>query len=214
MKKTTDRNHIRILLVEAQEIFRLGIAAALEAEDDLEIAAQAGTSLEGFRLFESELPDVVITALRLPDSCAIDDLPRYFSIKKGARVIVLAERAGDAEISKALRLGALGYICKDAAPAELIGAIRKAAAGKRYVSRGIAEILTENIWREELTPAETRVLDMLVGGMSNKEICFALDVSENTVKTHISSIFGKLGVADRTSAATLAIKRGLVKIDL
>lgn len=128
MKKVGDKKRIRVLLVEAQELFRIGVATALNAENDIELAAQAATSFEGIRLFESEVPDVVITALRLPDSCAIDDLPKFFEIDSRARVIVLAEHAGDAEISKALRLGALGYICKDAAPAELIGAIRKAAA--------------------------------------------------------------------------------------
>ncbi|MCY7348137.1 MAG: response regulator transcription factor, partial [Pyrinomonadaceae bacterium] len=93
-------------------------------------------------------------------------------------------------------------------------AIRVVNAGKKYIPADIAEILSENFGQEELTPREQNILQMLVGGNSNKEIAFDLNVSENTVKTHVKNVFEKLGVSDRTSAATLAIKRGLVRIDL
>ena len=126
----------------------------------------------------------------------------------------MAEHAGDAEISRALKKGAAGYICKDVAPEELIDAIKAVAAGRKYIPGNIAQVLTENLGREELTPTESNVLRMIVGGMSNKEIAFAMDISENTVKSHIQNIFGKIGVSDRTSAATTAIKRGLVRVDL
>src|SRR5262249_27558486 len=149
----------------------------------------------------------------LPDSCSIDDLDNYFVQEPKAKIVVLAEHAGDAEITKALKKGALGYICKDVAPDELVKAIRTVAAGRKFIPADVAQILSENIGREELTPAESNILRMIVGGMSNKEIAFALDISENTVKTHARNIFDKLGVSDRTSAATLAIKRGLVRAD-
>lgn len=87
-------------------------------------------------------------------------------------------------------------------------------AGRKYIPSEIAEILSEHTGQEELTPTEANVLRMIVGGMSNREIAFAMDNSENTIKTHIHNIFGKIGVSDRTSAATLAIKRGLVRIDI
>jgi DNA-binding NarL/FixJ family response regulator len=157
---------------------------------------------------------VTILGLHLPDSCAIDDLDNYFLEDPKAKIIVLAEHAGDAEITKALKKGASGYICKDVQPEELIKAIRTVAAGRKFIPSNIAQILSENLGREELTPAESTVLRMIVGGMSNKEIAFALDVSENTVKSHVQNIFGKIGVSDRTSAATTAIKRGLVRVDL
>ena len=131
-----------------------------------------------------------------------------------ARIIVLAEHAGDAEIAKALKKGAAGYICKDISPDNLVDAIRTGAAGRKYIPDDIARILSEHVGKEELTPAESNVLRMVVGGMSNKEIAFALDVSENTVKTHVQNIFAKIGVSDRTSATMTAIKRGLVRIDL
>jgi two-component system NarL family response regulator len=178
------------------------------------LVSEAATAADGFRAFRELRPDVTILGLRLPDSCAIDDLDNYFIDEPKARIIVLAEHAGDAEISRALKKGAAGYICKDVEPDELVKAIRTVAAGRKFIAEDVARILSENLGQEELTPTEQTVLRMIVGGMSNKEIAFALDISENTVKTHVKNIFDKIGVSDRTSAATTAIKRGLVRVDL
>lgn len=205
---------IRVLLTEDKPITRIGIRTVLQNEDGIELIREAATAADGFEKYRELNPDVTIIGLRLPDSCTIDDLDHYFIEDPKAKIIVLAEHAGDAEISKALKKGARGYICEDVSPDDLVKAIRTVAAGRTYVQAEIAEILSENYGREELTPAESTVLRMIVGGMSNKEIAFALDVSENTVKTHAKNIFDKLDVSDRTSAATTAIKRGLVRIDL
>lgn len=204
----------RLLVVEHQPLTRIGIRSVVEGESDIELSGEADNASEGFSRFLELRPDVTILGLRFPDSCSIDDLENYFKADPKARIIVLAEHAGDAEISRALKKGAGGYICKDVSPDELLKAIRTVAAGKKFIPADIAQILSENIGKEELTPAEATVLRMIVGGMSNKEIAFALDVSENTVKTHNQNIFGKIGVSDRTSAATTAIKRGLVRVDL
>lgn len=193
---------------------RLGIKAAFSSEDDITVAGEATRSSEALGRFREIGPDVTILSLRLPDSCAVDDLDDYFAEDPDARIIVLAEHSGDAEIARSIRKGALGYVTNDVSRIELIRAVRVVAKGSKFIPGPIAAILSENLGAEELTPAEQRVLEMLVGGMSNKEIAFALDVSENTVKTHVKNIFGKLGVSDRTSATTTAIKRGLVRIDL
>jgi len=207
-------NKIRVLIIENQTLVRIGIRTILSASDDFEIVGEADSGAKGFALFNQLKPDVNILGLRLPDSCAIDTLDDYFAAEKRAKILVLADTAGDAEISKALKKGALGYICKDISPEELTKAIRVVNQGKKYIPSDIAEILSEHLGEEELTKTESSVLRYLVGGMSNKEIAFALDISENTVKTHVKNIFEKLGVSDRTSAATLAIKRGLVRIHL
>ncbi|MBX3296910.1 MAG: response regulator transcription factor [Acidobacteria bacterium] len=204
----------KVLLIENQPLTRLGVRAVFADSPDIELIGEADNAAEGFRLFRELRPDVTILGLRLPDSCAIDDLDNYFIEDAKARVIVLAEHAGDAEISRALKKGAAGYICKDVTPDELLAAVRAVAAGRKYIPDDIARILSENLGQEELTRSEANVLRMIVGGMSNKEIAFALDVSENTIKSHIQNIFGKLGVSDRTSAATTAIKRGMVRVDL
>jgi len=205
---------IRVLLVENQPLTRLGVRVVLQNETDIVLIAETDKAADGFAKFRELQPDVTILGLRMPDSCAIDDLDNYFTQDPKAKIIVLAEHAGDAEITKALKKGALGYICKDVTPQELIDAIRTVASGKKFIPVDVASILSKHVGSEELTPAEANILRMIVGGMSNKEIAFALDISENTVKTHARNIFDKLGVSDRTSAATLAIKRGLVRIDL
>lgn len=208
------KNKIRVLLTENQTLVRVGIKTILEAENDFVIVGEAETGAKGFELFKELKPDVTILSLRTPDSCAIDSLSDYFTENKKARIIVLADTTGDVEISKALKKGALGYICKDVSPDELIKAIRNVSAGKKFIPGYIATVLSENIGQEELTNSEQRILQMIVGGMSNKEIAFALDISENTVKTHVKNIFDKIGVSDRTSAATTAIRRGLVRVDI
>jgi DNA-binding NarL/FixJ family response regulator len=205
---------VRILIIENQTLVKIGIRTVLSARPDFEIVGEADTGAEGFQKFRALNPDVTILSLRLPDSCAIDTLDDYFAAQNRPKILVLADTAGDAEISKALKKGALGYICKDISPDELVKAIRTIAAGKKYIPSDIAEILSSNFGSEELTPTETRVLRQIVAGKSNKEIAYDLGISENTVKTHVKNVFEKLRVSDRTSAATLAIKRGLVRIHL
>lgn len=207
-------DNIKVLLIEHSPLTRIGIRTVLDQETGFELSGDTDNTKEGFAMFRSGSPDVTILGLRFPDSCSIDDLEKYFAQRPKAKIIVLAEHAGDAEISRALKKGAAGYICKDVSPSELITAIRTVAAGRKYIPDEIAQVLSEHLGQEELTPTEANVLRMIVGGMSNKEIGFALDISENTVKSHVSNIFGKIGVSDRTSAATTAIKRGLVRIDL
>ncbi len=207
-------NPIRVLLTDHQTLVRIGIKTILDAAGDFEIIAEADTGAKGFELFKELKPDVTILSLRTPDSCAIDWLDDYFALNKKAKILVLADTAGDAEIKKALKKGAAGYICKDVSPEELVKAIHAVNAGRKYIPQFIAAVLSENIGQEELTKAEQRILQMIVGGMSNKEIAFALDISENTVKTHNKNIFDKIGVSDRTSAATTAIRRGLVRVDI
>lgn len=211
---TNDRRPIRVLLIEHHTLTRIGVRTVLTSFDDIEIAGEAATGAVGFEKFRELRPDVTILGLHLPDSCAIDSLDDYFANSPKARILVLADTAGDAEISKALKKGAAGFICKDIEPDELVRAIQTVAAGRKFIPGDIAEILSENIGSEELTATEARILRRIVAGKSNKEIAYDLDVTENTVKTHVKNVFDKLGVSDRTSAATTAIKRGLVRIHL
>ena len=178
-------NPIRLLLIENQPLMRLGVRTVLEGESDIVLAADIGDAADGFAKFRELRPDVTILGLRFPGSCTIDDIENYFMEDAKAKIIVLAEHAGDAEITRALKQGAMGYICKDIEPAELVAAIRTVAAGKKYIPADIAQILSENIGKEELTPTESNILRMIVGGMSNKEIAFALDI----LRTRSNPIF-------------------------
>ncbi|MBX3281335.1 MAG: response regulator transcription factor [Acidobacteria bacterium] len=205
---------INVLLIERQQLVREGIAAEFSKSGKFTLIASTADPLEGFELFKRMRPDVVVLGLRFADSCSIEALPAYFEIEPMAKVVILADNAGDGEIAKALKLGALGFVSKEESSDELLAAVEAAAKGKKYLPSEIAGVLAANFGADELTPAETNVLQSIVGGMSNKEIAFALDISENTVKSHIQNIFSKIGVSDRTSAATAAIKRGLVRIDI
>ena len=192
---------------------RIGIKTILDAENDLEIVGEADSGAKGFELFRQLKPDVTILSLRTPDSCAIDRLDDYFAVNKKAKIIVLSGHGGRCGNQQGFeKRRARLYLQRCWAG----GIDQSDSHGVRAenIPNYIAKVLSENIGQEELTKSEQRILQMIVGGMSNKEIAFALDISENTVKTHIKNIFDKIGVYDRTSAATLAIRRGLVRFDI
>lgn len=204
---------IRILLVEPHSLTRIGIKTVISAESDLEITAEASGGTDVVALYRKFLPDVTLYGLRTPDLCGVDAVKFIRAEFPAANIIILADRAGDSEIRRALENGVCGYVLKDAAPEELTRAIRAVFRGKRFVSPEIAEVLTQNLGAEDLTPAERRVVEMIVKGASNKEIAAALSISENTVKSHLKNIFEKLYVDDRTEAALSAIKRGIIRVD-
>ena len=209
------QNSIRVLIIESQALIRVGVRAVLQKyAAQFEIVGEAETSDEGFEIFRRLRPDVTIMSLRLGETCAVDEIERFLQFAPAAKIIVLATHAGDAEVSRSLQSGAKGYVCTDVTENDLVKAVRAVAAGKKFIAPNVAEILTENIGNESLTPSEQKILQMIVAGKSNKQIAFEAKISENTVKTHVKNLFEKLRVSDRTSAATSAIKRGLVRIDV
>ncbi len=208
------KDSIRVLLIENQFLTRIGIKTVLSEQADIEIVGEAETGAAGFDLFRQTKPDVTLMSLRLPDSCAVDEIGEFLAENEKGKIIVVAEHAGDAEISRSLKNGAFGYVCKDVSADDLVKAIRTVNAGRKYVQDEVANILSEHFGQEELTKTERKILQAIVAGKANKEIAFDFNVSENTIKTHVKNVFEKLSVSDRTSAATLAIKRGLVRIDI
>lgn len=205
---------IKILIIENETLVRVGVKTILGSQPDVEIVGEAETNALGFELFKRTAPDVTLMSLRLPDVCAIDSIEDFLKFAPKAKIIIIASQTGDAEISRSLKKGAFGYVLKDISESELIRAILAVAAGKKFIPSNVAEILTENLGQETLTASEQKILQGIVAGKSNKEIAYGLKVSENTVKTHVQNIFTKLQVSDRTSAATSAIKRGLVRVDV
>jgi DNA-binding NarL/FixJ family response regulator len=207
-------NKIKVLIIESETLARIGIRTILSSQTDLEIVGETETSNQGFELFRQTNPDVTLMSLRLFEACAVDEIERFLEFAPKAKIIVIASHAGDTEISRSLHNGAFGYVLKDVSESDLLKAIRTVAAGRKFIPPNVAQILTENFGQESLTPSEQKILQMIVAGKSNKEIAYLLGVTENTVKTHIKNIFEKLGVSDRTTAATLAIRRGLVRVDI
>ena len=204
---------IRLLIADDHFVVRMGLAALIDAQADMEVVGEAADGVEAVEQFRRLKPDVVIVDLRMP---AMDGISATIAIMKedpAARVMVLSTYDGDVDIHNALRAGALGYLLKGAVSDELVQAIRTVHSGRRYIPAAVATRLAEYVYGSDLTGRELDVLRLIVKGFANKEIAVSLSISEGTVKTHVNNILSKLGVSDRTQAATTAIQRGIVHLD-
>jgi DNA-binding NarL/FixJ family response regulator len=206
-------NSIRILVVEDHHVVRQGLIALLNVAEGVEVVGEAADGIEAVRQFETHHPDVTLVDLRLPKLSGVEVIQRVRSNHANARFIVLTTYDGDEDIYRALQAGARAYLLKGMTVEVLMSTIRAVHAGKSIIPPSIAQKLAERMSTEQLTNREQDVLQQIVLGKSNKEIASALDISEATVKTHINNLLGKLGVEDRTQAATAAIQRGLVQLD-
>jgi len=204
---------IRILVVEDHQIVRQGLVALLSVMDGVEVVGQAADGAEAVKQFDICHPDVTLIDLRLPKMGGVEVIQRVRAYHATARFIVLTTYDGDEDIYRALQAGARAYLLKGMTVEVLASTIRSVHAGKSIIPPSIAQKLAERMATEQLTQREQAVLEQIVKGKSNKEIGTALEISEATVKTHINNLLGKLGVEDRTQAATAAIQRGLVQLD-
>ena len=204
---------IRIMIVEDHHIVRQGLMALIKTVPGLDIVAEAPDGDEAIHKFRQHKPDVTLMDLRLPKLGGVGAITAIRSEFPNARVIVLTTFDGDEDIYRALQAGARGYLLKGMEADELIDAIRAVHSGKTRIPAPVAQRLAGRMGGQELTARETEVLKQIVAGKSNKEIGTVLFISEATVKTHINSLLGKLGVTDRTQAATTALQRGIVHLD-
>ncbi len=204
---------IRIMIVEDHHVVRQGFIALLRLVEGFDIVAEAPDGDRAIELFRLHKPDVTLMDLRLPTIGGVETITRIRAEFRDARIIVLTTFDGDEDIYRALQAGAKGYLLKGMNSDELIGAIRTVHGGKSRIPSEVAERLAERLSGPTLTERETDVLRLIVSGNSNKEIAGALFISEATVKTHVNSLLGKLGVTDRTQAATTALQRGIVHFD-
>jgi two-component system NarL family response regulator len=200
------------MFVDDHPMLRAGLAVTIEGEEDMTVIAEASTGEDAVELFREHRPDVVLMDLRLPGMSGVEAIRAIRNLDKDARVIVLTTFDGDEDIYRSLQAGARGYLLKDMLRKELIDAIRTVHAGQSYYSRVVAARLAERFPRQELSARETEVLRLVVEGKSNKGIAGELGLSDGTVRIHLSHIFEKLGVHDRTQAAMQAVQRGLVKM--
>ncbi len=203
-------DRIRIMLVEDHQVVRQGLVALLSTIDDLEVVGSVGDGLEAVETFRDVQPDVTLIDLQLPKLGGVETIRRIRADFPQARFIVLTTFDGDEDIYRALQAGARAYLLKGMPLEELLTTIHAVHSGKLHIPPSVAEKLAERVSGQHLTTRELSVLERIVAGRANKEISADLSISEATVKTHINSLLGKLGVADRTHAATVAIQRGLV----
>ena len=207
------KESIRVLIVEDHNVVRQGLVALINMAEGIQVVGEAADGVEAIAQFRKLQPDVTLVDLRLPKLSGVEIIQRVRSESPQARFVVLTTYDGDEDIYRALKSGAKAYLLKGMTSEELITTIREVAAGRSHIPAAIAERLAERMGTEDLTPREADVLEQIVQGKSNKEIATELDISEATVKTHINSLLSKLGVTDRTQAATAAIRRGLVPFE-
>jgi NarL family two-component system response regulator LiaR len=206
---------IRVLVVDDHAVVREGLRTFLELQDGLEVAGEAADGEEAVELAERLRPDVVLMDLVMPELDGLGAMRAIRDRVPSARVIVLTSFADDDRLLPALRAGAAGYLLKNAQPHELARAVRAAHAGEALLDPFVAARLVEALGGaqeplDRLTPREREVLKLIGRGLPNKLIARELELSEKTVKTHVGHVLAKLGVSDRTQAALVAVRAGLV----
>ncbi|WP_158941574.1 response regulator transcription factor [Granulicella sp. S190] len=203
---------IRILIVDDHHVVRQGLVALLNIMPGIEVVGEASDGLQAVELYRNLRPDVTLMDLQLPNLGGVDSILKIRTDDPSARFIVLTTFDGDEDIFRSLQAGAKAYLLKGMTVEELISTIQAVHSGKTLISPAIAEKLAERMSTQALTNRELRVLERIVAGRANKDIAFDLHITEATVKSHINSLLGKLGVSDRTHAATVALQRGIVHL--
>jgi two-component system NarL family response regulator len=204
---------IRILIVDDHFVVRMGLTTVINAQPDMRVVAEAGNGRQALELFREHKPDITLMDLRMPIMSGLEATKAIRDEFPDARIIVLSTYDGDEDIYRALEAGAWSYLFKDALKGDLLTAIHEVGSGRRYIPRAVAARLAERLPLSDLTPRETEVLKLIVKGSSNSEIAKSLAISIGTVKIHVNNILSKLGVNDRTQAATTALSRGIVHFD-
>lgn len=203
---------IRILLVDDHIVLRMGLATAANGEPDMEIVAEADNGQHALEAYRVHRPDVVVLDQRMPGMQGIETIRRLRDEFGEVCVLVFSNYASGEEVFQALRAGARGFVVKDMPLERLLEAIRKVHHGEQYIPPEISARINGRVL-SQLTSREIEVLSLVAKGLSNKEIAVRLALVEGTVKVHLSSILGKLRVADRTQAILAGVKQGIIQLE-
>ena len=204
---------IRILIADDHPVVREGLVAVINRCCDMQVVGEASNGLVAIKKYFDLHPDVALLDLRMPMMDGIETVKAICEKDPTCRLIVLTTYQSEEDIYRALRSGARGYLLKDSPVGELFAGIRAISEGRTWIPASVGAILAKRITDRELTKREIDVLRNVVAGKSNKEIGAVFDISEATVKVHMSHILEKLKVTCRTEAINIAIRRGLVRID-
>ena len=203
---------IRILAVDDHPLVRQGIAGLVSVQPDMVLVGEASTGREAIQQFRTHHPDVTLMDLQMPEMNGLDALIAIRNEAPDAKVIVLTTYAGDMQIRRALKAGAQAYLLKNTLHKELMATIRAVHAGKKALSPEASYEMAEHATDDALTPAEIAVLRLIAAGNANKQIGDQLSITEETVKSRVKSILSKLGANDRTHAAMIGLKRGIIEL--
>jgi len=208
----SETSQIRILAVDDHPLVREGITGLVDVQPDMTLVGEASDGREAIQAFRKLGPDITLMDLQMPVMNGLDALIAIRNECCGAKVIVLTTYAGDAQILRALKAGAQGYLLKNTLHKELLDTIRAVHGGKKALSPEISYELAEHVSDDTLTPAEVSVLRLIATGNANKQIADQLSVTEETVKSRVKCILSKLGANDRTHAAMIGMKRGIIDL--
>ena len=207
-----DANKITILTVDDHPVLRQGIAALIAAQSDMTLVAEAANGREAIQQFRAHQPDVTLMDLQMPEMNGLDAMISIRGEFPDARIIVLTTYTGDVQARRALQAGARAYLLKNSLHKELLDTIRAVHAGRKNLSPEVSFELAEHSAEDELSPAEVRVLFLIAEGKTNKEIAAQLGATEDAVKGQVRNILAKLGANDRTHAAMIGLKRGIIEL--
>jgi len=202
---------IRLLIADDHLLFRSGIVALLASQPDMRLVAEASNGREAIQQFRAHRPDITLMDLQMPEMTGLDALIAIRGEFPDARVIVLTTYTGDVQVLRAMKAGARGYLLKNLLHKELLDMIRAVHAGKKTLSAEASYQLAEHATDEPLTPAEVEVLRLIAAGNANKQIAAQLSITEETVKGRVKNILSKLDANDRTHAAMIGVKRGIIQ---
>src|SRR5713101_4537449 len=208
---SSDPKSIRILAVDDHPLVRQGISGLLAVQSDMSLVAEASNGRDAIQQFRAHRPDVTMMDLQMPEMSGLDAIIAIRGEFAEARIIVLTTYTGDVQVLRALKAGARAYLLKNSLHKELLETIRAVHAGKKALSTEASYQLAEHATDDALTPAEIRVLRLIAEGNANKEIAAQLSISEETVKGQVRNILSKLGANDRTHAAMIGLKRGIIE---
>jgi DNA-binding NarL/FixJ family response regulator len=203
---------IRILAVDDHPVFRQGISGLIADQADMVLVGEASNGREAIQQFRAHLPDVTLMDLQMPELSGVDATIAIRSEFPQARIIMLTTYDGDVQVLRALKAGAQGYLLKNLLHKELLETIRVVYAGKKILSPEASYRLAEHATDDSLTPAEVTVLRLIAAGNANKQIAEQLSVTEETIKGRVKNILSKLGANDRTHAAMIGLKRGIIEL--
>ena len=205
-------SQIRILAVDDHPIVRQGIAGLVGIQTDMVLVGEASNGRDAIQQFRTHHPDITLMDLQMPEMSGIDSLIAIRNEFPNAKVIVLTTYAGDTQILRALKAGAQAYLLKNTLHKELLETIRAVHTGKKILSPEVSYQIAEHATDDLLTPAEILVLRLIAAGNANKQIADQLSITEETVKSRVKNILSKLGANDRTQAAMIGLKRGIIEL--